>query len=89
MKSAKLWKTPVFSIGALRLTGEFSNVKVNNDEHVRIGDKNFHFVGVNNQMLNGPVTILMAEKKIFLTPKLFKNTVSLYAFALLPDGQSG
>lgn len=61
-----------FSIGALRLTGEFSNVKVNNDEHVRIGDKNFHFVGVNNQMLNGPVTILMAEKD-FLTPKLFKK----------------
>ncbi len=61
-----------FSVGTLRLTGNFDKVKVENDEHIKIGNKNFHFVKVNSRVLNGEQTIMMAEKD-FLTAKQFKK----------------
>jgi copper chaperone CopZ len=61
-----------FSIGNLKLTGNFNDIKIEDNEHVKIGDKNFHFIKVNNQTLNGERTITMAEKD-FLTPKQFKK----------------
>jgi copper chaperone CopZ len=61
-----------FSVGSLQLTGSFNNVKVEDDEHIQIGNKNFHFVKVASQTLNGERTIQMAEKD-FLTPKQFRK----------------
>ncbi|HLG40234.1 MAG TPA: heavy metal-associated domain-containing protein [Chitinophagaceae bacterium] len=61
-----------FSIGNLKLTGNFREVKVGDNEHVQIGNKNFHFIKVSSQVLNGEQTITMIEKD-FLTAKQFKK----------------
>jgi copper chaperone CopZ len=61
-----------FSIGTLKLTGSFDNVKIANDEHVKIGTDNFHFLNVSSQVLNGEKTITMVDKD-FVTAKEFRK----------------
>ncbi|MBL7741135.1 MAG: heavy-metal-associated domain-containing protein [Chitinophagaceae bacterium] len=61
-----------FAIGNLKLTGSFRNVKVENDKHVQIGNKHFHFVDISSQVLEGEKTITVVDKD-FLTSKQFKK----------------
>jgi len=60
-----------FSVGSLKLTGDFNNLKVENDQHHKIGNANFHFVNVKNQVLNGEQTITIVDKN-FVSDKTFK-----------------
>src|SRR5436853_1721126 len=34
-----------FSIGKLQLTGHFTGIKFSHDEHLKLGNENFHFLG--------------------------------------------
>jgi len=61
-----------FSVAKLKLTGNFNNVKVVNDEHVVIDGRTFHFLGVKEQVLNGEQTITEVDKN-FLTTREFKK----------------
>ena len=61
-----------FSVGSLRLTGTFNELKIANDEHIKIGNENFHFLNVGNQVLNGETTIKILDKN-FVTAKEFKK----------------
>lgn len=61
-----------FGIGSLKLTGNFTGIKINNDEHVQIGNRQFHFLNVSSQVLNGEQTITVVDKN-FLTVKQFKK----------------
>jgi copper chaperone CopZ len=61
-----------FSVAKLKLTGNFSETAVKNDEHVKINGKTFHFLKVNNQTLKGMKEITLVDKN-FLTPKEFKR----------------
>ena len=61
-----------FSVGALKLTGNFHDLKVANDQHVQIGNTNYHFLNVNEQTLNGESTITVVDKS-FVTAKQFKK----------------
>ncbi len=61
-----------FAIGKLSITGNFDNVSVKNDEHIRIGNKNYHFLNITGQVLDGERTITLADKD-FVTDKEFKN----------------
>jgi copper chaperone CopZ len=61
-----------FAIGKLKLVGSFSNVAVKNNEHIRINNKAFHFLKVNDQVLNGDRQITIVDKN-FLTPKEFRK----------------
>ena len=61
-----------FFVAKLQLTGNFDNVNVKNDEHVVIGGKTFHFLEVNDQVLNGEKTLTILDKN-FLTNKEFKK----------------
>lgn len=61
-----------FSVGSLKLSGAFSDLKVANDQHVRIGNDNFHFLDVNNQTLNGEQTLTVVDKD-FVTARIFKK----------------
>jgi len=60
-----------FSVGSLKLTGDFNNLKVENDKHHKIGNANFHFVNVKDQVLNGEHTITIVDKN-FVSDKTFK-----------------
>ena len=46
-----------FTVAKLRLAGNFTNVAVKNDEHVKINGNTFHFLNVPNQQLNGHAAI--------------------------------
>lgn len=61
-----------FSIGSLKLTGNFSSIDIENDKHVLIGKEAFHFINVDKQVLNGEKTITVVDKN-FLTAKQFKK----------------
>src|ERR1700754_81507 len=38
-----------FSVGSLKLTGQFSNVKIGGDQHIQVGHTSFHFLDVKEQ----------------------------------------
>jgi len=61
-----------FSVGSLKLTGNFNDLKVSNDRHVQIGNTNFHFLNVNGQTLNGESTLTVVDRN-FVTAKMFKK----------------
>ncbi len=61
-----------FSVGSLKLTGNFSEVKIAADQHVKIGNDNFHFLNVKSQVLNGEQSITIVDKN-FVTEKQFKK----------------
>ena len=61
-----------FSVAKFTVTGKFDNVNVVNDKHVVIGDRHFHFLIVNDQVLNGEQTITIIDKG-FLSVKNFKK----------------
>ena len=61
-----------FSVAKLKLTGNFVNTSIKNDEHVQINGTTFHFLNVNSQTLNGSREITIVDKN-FLTTKEFKK----------------
>jgi copper chaperone CopZ len=77
-----------FGIGSLKLTGNFKEVKIGNDTHVQIGDKNFHFLNVSNQVLNGEQTITIVDKD-FLPAKQFKKISESTKMKCLQSGKTG
>jgi copper chaperone CopZ len=77
-----------FSVGSLKLTGQFKDVKVANDQHVKIGNANFHFLDVKDQMLNGESTITIVDKD-FVTAKQFKKFSAATKMACVKTGKAG
>ena len=61
-----------FSVGSLRLSGEFDKVKIGNDKHVKIGNQYFHFLNITTQELSGVKEITLVDKN-FVTDKVFKK----------------
>lgn len=76
-----------FSIGSLNLTGNFDGVKIANDQHVKIGTANFHFLNVKDQTLNGESTITVLDKN-FVTAKEFKKISSSSKMACVKTGKA-
>jgi copper chaperone CopZ len=77
-----------FGIRSLKLTGNFKQLKIGNDAHVQIGDKNFHFLNVSDQVLNGEQAITIADKD-FLTAKQFKKFSESTKMKCLQSGKAG
>src|SRR5690606_12862271 len=61
-----------FAIGKLSITGNFENVSVKNEEHIRSGNKDYHFLNITGQVQDGDRTITLADKE-FDTNKEFKS----------------
>ncbi len=61
-----------FGVGNLKVTGLFDRVEVRNDRHVKIGSRNFHFLGIKDQVLEGEKSLVIVDKD-YLTPKQFKK----------------
>jgi copper chaperone CopZ len=76
-----------FSVGSLKLTGTFNEIKVANEQHVQIGDKQFCFLNVNSQTLNGEATITVVDKN-FMTAKEFKKISSSTKMNCLQTGKA-
>lgn len=76
-----------FAIGSLNLTGTFDGIKIANDQHVRIGTSDFHFLDVKEQTLTGEKTITVLDKN-FVTAKQFKKISSSSKMACVQTGKS-
>src|SRR5688572_285587 len=76
-----------FSIGSLKMTGAFSDVKIDKDTHIRIGNDNFHFLDVDSKVLNGEQTITVVDKD-FVTEKQFKKYSAATKLSCIKTGKA-
>jgi copper chaperone CopZ len=76
-----------FSIGSLQLTGTFKDVKIANEQHVLINERQFCFLDVSSQTLNGEKTLTVVDKN-FVTEKKFKKISSSTKMSCLQTGKS-
>ncbi len=76
-----------FSVGNLKMTGNFREVKIENDKHVEIGKEVFHFLNVSDQVFNGEATIMVVDKN-FLSAKQFKKFSSTTKMACVQSGKA-
>lgn len=51
-----------FSVAKLSVTGQFSQVAVQNDAHKQINGKTFHFLKIDPQILQGEKTLTLVDK---------------------------
>jgi copper chaperone CopZ len=77
-----------FSVGSLKLTGTFHEVEIGNDQHVKIGKEEFHFLNVSSQILNGEKTITMVDKN-FVSAKEFKKYSGYTKMSCIKTGKAG
>lgn len=76
-----------FSVGNLKMTGNFQEVKIENDKHIEIGKEVFHFLNVSEQVLNGEQTIMVVDKN-FLTARQFKKFSSASKMSCVQTGKA-
>ena len=77
-----------FSVGSLKLTGNFDGIKVEKDRHVKIGNENFHFLQASHTTLNGEQSITVVDKH-FLSDKLFKKYSHATRMSCVQTGTAG
>lgn len=76
-----------FSVGNLKLTGNFQDIKIENDKHIEIAKEVFHFLNVSEQVLNGEQTITVVDKN-FLTTKQFKKFSNASKLSCVQTGKA-
>ena len=76
-----------FSVGSLKMTGNFKEVKVENDKHIKIDNAVFHFLNTTAQVLDGEKTITVVDKD-FLTTKQFKKISSVSKMSCVLTGKA-
>lgn len=76
-----------FGVGSLNLTGNFNEVNVENDKHVKIGDRNFHFLSITPQVLKGEKTIRIVDRD-FLSAKQYRKFSSATKMACVNTGKA-
>jgi len=77
-----------FAIGSLKLTGQFDDLKVEKDQHVKIGNENFHFIGHSSSTLKGEQTLTVVDKH-FVTEKQYKKYSSATKMSCIQTGKAG
>jgi copper chaperone CopZ len=76
-----------FSVAKLKVTAAFNNVAVENDAHVQMNGKTFHFLNISNQKLNGQKSIVIVDKN-FVTDKEFKKFSAATKMACVQTGKA-
>lgn len=76
-----------FSVASFTLTGKFDHVAIADDKHVEIDGRHFHFLKVNDRVLNGEQTITVVDRD-FLTAKNFKKYASATKKACVQTGKA-
>jgi copper chaperone CopZ len=77
-----------FSVAKLQFTGDFNNVAIKNDAHIKLGDKTYHFLNVKEQVLNGEQTITLIDKN-FVSAKDFKKYSAFTKMECYKTGMAG
>ena len=61
-----------FSVASLKVTGNFSDVSIEKDKHIKLDGKNFHFVNGSAKSLSGEQTLTIVDKD-FVSAKEYKK----------------
>jgi copper chaperone CopZ len=69
---AKAVEDAGFSVSALKVTADVTDLDVKKDTHLKIGNQYFHFLNAANQSLNGSTSFTLVDKS-FVTAKAFKK----------------
>jgi copper chaperone CopZ len=77
-----------FFVAKLKITGSFANTAIKNDEHVAIAGKEFHFLNVSNQLLNGEKELTIIDKN-FITAAAFKKYGAATTMQCIKTGKAG
>jgi len=77
-----------FSVAKFTITGVFSNTAVKNDEHVAIAGKEYHFLNIQDQVLNGEKNLVIIDKN-FLTASAFKKYSAATGMQCIKTGKAG
>ena len=67
--------------------GVFDKVDVQNDTHVQIDGKTFHFLSVNKQTLQGEKSITLVDKD-FVSAKEYKKYSAATSMACIKTGKA-
>ena len=76
-----------FSVAKLKVTGAFSPVAIQNDAHVQIGGKTFHFLNIKSQTLEGDKVITLVDKD-FVSAKEYKKYSASTGMACVKTGKA-
>jgi copper chaperone CopZ len=76
-----------FSIARLAVKADFKNVSINNDSHIKLGDKTLHFLKVPASTLNGEKSIIIVDKD-FLSAKEHKKYAAATSMACVHTGKA-
>jgi len=76
-----------FSVARLKVMGVFDKLDVQNDTHVQIDGKTFHFLSVNKQTLQGEKAITLVDKD-FVSAKEYKKYSAATSMACIKTGKA-
>lgn len=76
-----------FSVAKLKVTGVFDKVDVQNDAHVQIDGKTFHFLNINKQTLQGEKSITLVDKD-FVSAKEYKKYSAATSMSCIKTGKA-
>ena len=76
-----------FSVAKLKLTGEFDHVAIQNDTHVQINGRTFHFLNTRSQTLEGEKVITLVDKD-FVSAKEYKKYSASTGMACVKTGKA-
>lgn len=76
-----------FSVAKLKVTGNFDKVDIENDAHVQIDGKTFHFLNINKQTLQGEKAITLVDKD-FVSAAAYKKYSKASAMACVKTGKA-
>ena len=77
-----------FFVANMNADVNFSNIKVEKDQHINYGGMTFHFLNGKGQVLNGAKTIQVVDKG-YITSKAFKKNQALTSMECYKTGVAG
>jgi copper chaperone CopZ len=77
-----------FFVARFTITGVFNNTEVKNDEHVDISGKEYHFLNIKDQVLNGEKSLTIVDKN-FLTQAAYKKYSAATGMQCIKTGKAG
>ncbi|MES1223195.1 MAG: heavy-metal-associated domain-containing protein [Bacteroidota bacterium] len=77
-----------FFVAKFTITGVFNNTAIKNDEHTEIEGKEYHFLNIKDQVLNGEKSLTIVDKN-FLTQAAFKKYSASTSMQCIKTGRAG
>jgi copper chaperone CopZ len=84
---AKAVEDAGFSVASMNVTATVDNIKLEKDNHIKIGNSYFHFLNASGQQISGSAKFNIVDKQ-FVTEKEFKKYSALTKMKCVQTGKS-